>query len=75
MFLKVATSNNTSLQFFKFAGGRLLGFEDKFNRMKSLFLCGASPRIKVQLLMRFFISMRTACSQVVQTLSQVLGQL
>ena len=32
MFLKLATSNNASLQFFKFAGGCLLGFEDKFNR-------------------------------------------
>ncbi len=30
-FLEVTTSNNASLQFLKFAGGSLLGFEHKFN--------------------------------------------
>ncbi len=31
-FLEVTTSNNVSFQFFEFAGGSLLGFEDKFKR-------------------------------------------
>ncbi len=31
-FLEVATSDNASFQFVKFAGGSLFGFEDKFDR-------------------------------------------
>ncbi len=41
----------------------------------SSFSCGVSPRIKVQWLMWFLISMQMACNEVVQTLSSaVLAQ-